>query len=282
MEIRTDNSLDISTYIHKKSYDLCIIQLGPVLSALRDRFGALMKGYMQPLIQGGLLHNADPISLHPYTINQIFPKLKAAGKGSARHFTTLKILGSLARAMEYLLIQSVSSFLTVLKDLAVTGPQSLRDNATFKQVLADVEQLRARPDYIGHPKMEELSRRCIEHFNAAAAELDEAGQPTETRIMVFCNYRAVVDEIVSVLNRASPMIKATAFVGQANAKGSTGVTQKGQIEVRLFFSPSLRRRFLRTVVLTCLAMRTMFHRRSKSTSGVFSMSSLPRRLEKRV
>ena len=138
----------------------------------------------------------------------------------------------MARAMEYLVIQSLTEFQRIVKDLEVDAPKTLTSLPDFKSILRETSELRGRPGYVGHPKMSSLREMCAKHFEKCATEVDpDTGEPVETRVMVFCNYRAVVGEIVDCLNQQRPLIKATEFVGQSSAKGVKGKTQKDQIEV---------------------------------------------------
>lgn len=240
--------MDITRYIHNKTYNLLVVPLPLAIAQIRDLFGSLMKIPMGRLLGANLMYEKDPTMVSPFGVMQINPRIKTmpgGSKANGRYYLDVKILGKMARAMEYLLIQSMTSFHSGLKDLESEGPKWLLADQKFKEVCYETGACVASPGYIGHPKMERLTEMCLEHFEKAAGEVDEYGEKKETRVMVFCNFRAVVDEIVEVLNRHSPAIKATEFVGQASAKGKSGKTQKQQIEVTRFPLPS----FL--LLLTC-------------------------------
>ncbi|GAA5831963.1 hypothetical protein JCM11251_002765 [Rhodosporidiobolus azoricus] len=234
IEVRADDSLDIRQYVHKKSFDLCVLPLGPQLSKLRDQWGQLMKQYIQPLYAAKLIWSQDPVMLAPFAVQQAYGKLKALPGGSGKNgkfFPMIKTLALMARAMEYLVIQSVTSFESNLKDIEQAGSKGLITSGGFRDMLRDTAALRGRAGYVGHPKMEKLRSMCLEHFKAAQNEVDEyTGEKRETRVMIFCNFRAVVEEIVACLNTQRPLIKATPFVGQASSKGVKGKSQKEQLE----------------------------------------------------
>ncbi|GAA6043110.1 hypothetical protein JCM8097_008427 [Rhodosporidiobolus ruineniae] len=59
IEVRADDSLDIRQYIHKKSFDLCVLPLGPQLGALRDKWADLMRKYIQPLYVAKLFWSVE-------------------------------------------------------------------------------------------------------------------------------------------------------------------------------------------------------------------------------
>ncbi|GAA5874284.1 hypothetical protein JCM1840_000622 [Sporobolomyces johnsonii] len=235
IEVRADDSIDIRQYVHKKSFDLTILPLGPQLSALRDQWGELMKQYIQPLFAARLIWQSDPVMLAPFAVQQAYGKIKSmpgGAKGNSQYFPKIKTLMMMARAMEYLVIQSVTAFESNLKDIQSAGSKTLVESSGFRNVLRETAALRSRAGYVGHPKMEKLRQMCLEHFKAAQDERDEyTGEKRETRVMIFCNFRAVVEEIVACLNTQRPLIKATPFVGQAASKGGAkGKSQKEQLE----------------------------------------------------
>jgi ERCC4-related helicase len=245
IEVRADDSIDIRQYVHKKSYDLCVLPLGGQLMKLRDKWADLMKQYVNPLYAAKLIWSQDAINLAPFTVQQAYGKMKALPGGSGangKYFSMIKTLGMMARAMEYLVIQSVTQFESNLKDIEQNGSKNLIASPGFRDILKETSQLRARAGYVGHPKMEKLRSMCLEHFKNAENEVDEYGEKRETRVMIFCNFRAVVEEIVACLNTQRPLIKATPFVGQASSKGVKGKSQKQQLEARPFFPlfPSFR------------------------------------------
>lgn len=235
IEVRADDSLDIRQYIHKKSFDLVVLPLGPQLSALRDKWAELMKQYINPLYAARLLWSNDPVMLAPFAVQQAYAKINGLPGGkraNGKFFPMIKTLAMMARAMEYLVIQSVTSFESNLKDIEAAGSKNLINSAGFREVVRETAGLRNRVGYVGHPKMEKLRSMCLEHFKSAQNERDEfTGEKRETRVMIFCNFRAVVEEIVACLNTQRPLITATPFVGQASAKGVKGKSQKEQLEV---------------------------------------------------
>ncbi|GAA5995519.1 uncharacterized protein JCM10292_005226 [Rhodotorula paludigena] len=234
IEVRADDSLDIRQYVHKKSFDLTVLPLGPHLSALRDKWANLMRPNLNQLAAARLVWSNDPVMLSPFAVQQAYSKIGSLPGGKSangKYFPMIKLLASMARAMEYLVIQSVTQFESCLKDIQQSGNKNFVSSSGFRDVLRETNELRSRAGYVGHPKMEKLRSMCLEHFKNAQDERDEyTGEKRETRVMIFCNFRAVVEEIVACLNTQRPLIKATAFVGQASAKGVKGKSQKEQLE----------------------------------------------------
>lgn len=122
------------------------------------------------------------------------------------------------------------------------GKQNLRKSATFMQLLKVFEKQMARGLSM-HPKMDTLRTLLIQHFgqemlNAAEQPVTILGKPKQSRAMVFVSFRECVEEIVELLNKENPMIRAKPFIGQSTDKQSKkGYTQKQQLEVRLSTLP---------------------------------------------
>jgi ERCC4-related helicase len=194
-----------------------------------------MDVYIKPLLAARCIFEGQAEFLTPYVCQIAFGKIKALPGGNLANgglFPMAKSLGPMARAMEYLIVQSLTEFDNCLKDIKSMGSKTLVNKSEFKEIVREVRTLRSRAGYVGHPKMEKLWSMCLDHFAPAEKDIDEAtGKPRKTKVMVLCNYRAVVEEIVNCLNTQQPLIKATPFVGQAHLKGSRGMSQKDQIEV---------------------------------------------------
>ena len=94
-----------------------------------------------------------------------------------------------------------------------------------------------------HPKMEKMIEILIEHFN----KFEKAG--TETKVIIFSEYRDCVTELVACLAPLKPKVRPMSFIGQAGSNGKKGLNQKEQIEVvRRFKSGGYN-----TLVATCVA-----------------------------
>jgi superfamily II DNA/RNA helicase len=142
----------------------------------------------------------------------------------------------MARAMESLVRYSVHMFHTRLTELqtgtnnqgkkAATNRQKQKfgENAIVREIEKIFEEAQDKNGKVKHPKMEYLQNVVAAHFTGE----EEQGRLEDTRIMVFCQFRECVIEIVDILNEQSG-INATAFVGQSSdTKGNKGLRQKDQ------------------------------------------------------
>jgi ATP-dependent DNA helicase MPH1 len=115
------------------------------------------------------------------------------------------------------------------KKKTTSKAKKLRDDPLFQAVIKELD-LQSAQGFSMHPKMELLKALVVQHF---AEKLGDDGQETErTNVMVFVTFREAVDEIVEVLNREKPLIRANKFIGQGiDKQGRKGLAQKEQLEV---------------------------------------------------
>lgn len=141
--------------------------------------------------------------------------------------------------MEYLIRYSVQGFYERLTALqtgtnnsgkkAATNRQKTKfqENTFVREIQKLYEEAQDEKGKVRHPKMEYLQNVVTAHF----ASEEEQGRRENTRVMVFCQFRECVSEIVELLNELNG-IDATSFVGQASdGKGGKGMKQKEQEQV---------------------------------------------------
>ena len=115
-----------------------------------------------------------------------------------------------------------------------------KSDPKMQAVLQKLEEQKSGPDgFPVHPKMDKLKTLLIEHFAQKQFDKEDADAnghgadvSGDSRVMVFSTYRQSVDEIVELLNKDRPMIRAVPFIGQGTDKsGRKGYGQKEQLEV---------------------------------------------------
>jgi ERCC4-related helicase len=142
------------------------------------------------LVKRGIIRQRDPVLLHPYSCQlgmKMIPQLPGGKNANGALYPVLGIMGTMARAMGYLLEESISAFLDNLGELK--AKKTVANKAAFKELLAETEQICRGKDYVAHPKIDVLRSMTMQHFAEAEA------QGNDTRVMVFCQYRQVVEEV---------------------------------------------------------------------------------------
>ncbi|UZJ54810.1 hypothetical protein CBS101457_004130 [Exobasidium rhododendri] len=237
IEIRTEEAVDIRKYVHTKTEDPVVVPLGGIVKELKDLFVKLMRPLLETLNKNGLYNVKDPASVAPYALTAMYKDShKRTIINQRKLFNQVRELGEMARALEYLIRYSVDMFMERLTDMqsgssdkgkkTVTKRQmgKSRDNAVIRDIERLYEEAQKKEGKVRHPKMEYLQNVVAAHF----ASEEEQGRRADTRIMVFCQFRECVLEIVDLLNEHNG-IDATVFVGQAaDNKGNKGMRQKDQ------------------------------------------------------
>ncbi|KAG8897682.1 3'-5' DNA helicase [Tulasnella sp. 408] len=243
IEIRNEDSLDLRQYIHKKDILHTVVPMTGSVNKIKVLLAAAMEPLADKLGKAGIVSIQDVVRLHPYRCQATIGQL--GQNGGARQpwaFGTLQKLGKLARAMGYLMEQSVAmcyKSLTGSLDADEQGDGAKKKSASgrkaprldgdpaVKKVIAEIDaQRRARMgNFPNHPKLDRLLQIALTHFESTP-------DADTTRVMVFCTFRDCVDEIVEVLNGHSTTLRATRFVGQGvDSSGRKGMAQKDQIEL---------------------------------------------------
>ncbi|CEL57534.1 fanconi anemia group M protein [Rhizoctonia solani AG-1 IB] len=235
IEIRDENSMDLQKYIFKKHTDIQIVAMNDGINDIKASLVAVMNPLLKTVQTAGCCNNADPETMNAYRATaEIASAMQTKDKNKMRVLHPLKSLAVLARAMGYLVECSVAMCERVLRDFYESGGKQHQStwnkNTEFQATLNQIAKYRLEGAGLGstrfppHPKMEKLNEILVEHFDVPDA--------SETRVMVFTNFRESVDEIVAHLNaNESGIIKAHRFIGQAGGKGGDkGMSQKEQLD----------------------------------------------------
>jgi ATP-dependent DNA helicase MPH1 len=239
VEIRTEDSIDIRQYVHSRKTDIVTLDPSDEILRVRELFSKALKPFVDRLSAQNIYWGRDPMSLTTYGL------MKARSEwmsGPGRHvnqglkFATIAVfsmLQSLAHSIKLLNFHGIQPFYDNLVDFrnsaeekAEKGPKmknQLLKDPNFQDMMSTIEKWLKLDGFVGHPKMTYLSDTLLNHFM-------DAGEMSNTRAIVFSEYRDSAEGIVRALNAHKPLISAAVFVGQADSKRSEGMKQKQQIE----------------------------------------------------
>nr|VWO96633.1 ATP-dependent RNA helicase CshA (EC [Ganoderma boninense] len=222
IEIRSETDPDLKKYLHTKHEQEHFVEMTEDIIVLRDALSAVMVPIIKKVQGAGFLKNGNtlPTMLHPYRCQATLGEM------------------SKARAPQYAMEMSIAMCYGFLKEIVdaqddSNAKRNLRKSDGFKSLMNKFEE-QAERGFAMHPKMDVLRTLLIDHFAQRlpdGAEENDA-QPSESRAMVFVSFRQCVEEVVELLNKESPIIRAKAFIGQGTDKqGKKGYAQKEQLEV---------------------------------------------------
>ncbi|EPS40996.1 hypothetical protein H072_5164 [Dactylellina haptotyla CBS 200.50] len=241
-EIRTEESLDIRQYIHQREIQLEKFPLTDEITMIRDQFSKALKPMLKKLNDMKVCYITDPANLTAFALTEarkkyfVSPAARAAPpalKGSI--LSTFATLSSLAYGYELLLYHGIKPFFDYIKEFQSEkmskgsgGGKAVSAFFQDKQFLSMMNRCRAlmnEQEFLGHPKLDYLCGTILRHFTEAV----ERGE-TDTKVMVFSNYRKSGEEILRVLKRHEPIVMPRIFVGQSSGTTGEGMSQKAQQE----------------------------------------------------
>ncbi|KAF2963436.1 hypothetical protein GQX73_g10132 [Xylaria multiplex] len=245
VEIRTENSLDIKPYVHQRDEDIVLIDPSDEINFIKGLFSKALQPLVDKLSSQNAYYGRDPMGLTTYGLVKARKEWLA---GPGRHanqgvkfmmVAVFAILSSLAHTIKLLGFHGIKPFYDSLVQFRdeVEGKGSkgskykrqIVEDASFQDMMKKMDQWVRSSNFVGHPKLTHLSNTVLNHF-MDAGEGREGSASSNTRIIVFSEYRDSAEEIVRVLNKHQPLIRAAVFVGQADSKRSEGMKQAEQIQ----------------------------------------------------
>lgn len=239
IEIRTEESIDIRQYVHSRGVDQVVLEPSDEMLQVQDLFSKTLRPLCNKLTHVNKWLTRDPMTL---TVMGLREAQRQWALGAGRHanpatkgmvMAVFAILQSLAHAIKLLNYHGIAPFYHKMLDFrsdvegkGSKGSKNKRqvvDDENFQEMMDTIDKWQRLDGFVGHPKLSYLCESLLNHFM-------DAGQGSNTRAIVFSEYRDSAEEIVRTLNRHKPLIKASIFVGQADSKRSEGMKQKQQIE----------------------------------------------------
>ncbi|KAK4148511.1 hypothetical protein C8A00DRAFT_38916 [Chaetomidium leptoderma] len=238
IEIRTEESIDIRQYVHSRNIDTVTFDPSDEMHEVRDLFSKALKPLVDKLSSQNIYYGRDPMSLTTFGLLKSRNEwLAGPGKhvNQGMKFMMMAVFGilqSLAHSIKLLNFHGIKPFYNSIAEFRATEEgkpgqgsklkRQLLADEDFQKMMTMIERWIKIDAFNGHPKLTYLCETLVNHF------LD-AGENSNTRAIVFSEYRDSAEEIVRLLN-SQPLIRATVFVGQADSKRSEGMKQKQQIE----------------------------------------------------
>jgi ERCC4-related helicase len=244
VEIRTENSMDICSYVHQRKIEKHVFQNSEEMEMCMELYSQALQPLVNTVAGLNAYWSKNPLDLTPFGCTQARQKwFKEAGHNANQGVkstvnTVFTILASISHAMDLLKYHGIGPFYVKLRefkdDAARTKSKYRRqvlDSDAFKKLMVRLDGWVADDTFVGHPKLEFLQQVILDHFvNAGNGDIADGAPPSQTRIMVFAHFRDSAEEINRILKRHQPMIRPRVFVGQASGKNSEGMSQKDQLE----------------------------------------------------
>ncbi|KAJ3221052.1 hypothetical protein HK099_003808, partial [Clydaea vesicula] len=245
IEIRTEESKDITPYTFEKKVEKIIIPPSENIIRITTDFSKIVQFYLNRLMKAKAFYMNDPTLVSSYAL--IMARTKFREKSSALTQAQSSFIEgdfgvaiTLCQTFALLSQHGIRVFHSRLSHYIDESKQAgnkisnarrqLLNNPEFNRIMSYMNELIADINFISHPKIERLVGIVVQHF-IENEEIKET-EKRETRVMIFSQYRESVEEIKEVLSKHEPLIKIMSFVGQSSGKRSgKGFSQKEQLEV---------------------------------------------------
>ncbi|KAI1142662.1 P-loop containing nucleoside triphosphate hydrolase protein [Hypoxylon sp. FL0543] len=244
VEIRTEESIDIRQYVHQRDEDIVLLDPSDEMNHIKELFSKALKPLVNKLSEQNIYYGRDPMALTTYGL------LKARKDWMARAgqhvnqgvkfmmMAIFSVLQSLAHGIKLLSFHGIKPFYDSLVEFREETEgkgqkgskykKQIIESPSFQEMMDKIDGWLKKDGFVSHPKLTYLSDTVLNHFLDAGEGRE--GASTNTRIIVFSEYRDSAEEIVRVLNTHKPLIRAAVFVGQADSKRTGGMKQAEQIE----------------------------------------------------
>ncbi|RDA94477.1 hypothetical protein CP533_2290 [Ophiocordyceps camponoti-saundersi (nom. inval.)] len=238
-EIRTEESIDIQQYVHQRNVDPLVLDPSDEMILVSELFTAALKPLVDKLGAQNIYYGRNPMALTTYGLMQAQREWFAARGRNANQGVQFmmraifSVLTSVSHSIKLLNFHGIKPFYDNLVDFrneleekGGKGPKHRRqliEHPKFQEMMSKISTWLKKDDFVDHPKLTALADRILNHFM-------DKGQDSATRVIVFSEYRDSAENIVRMLNKHRPLIKASVFVGQADGKRGEGMKQAQQIQ----------------------------------------------------
>jgi ERCC4-related helicase len=244
VEIRTENSMDICSYVHQRSIEKHVFQNSDEMEMCMELYSQALQPLVNTVNGLNAYWSKNPCDLTPFGCQQAKKKwMMEAGRNATQGVKSMvhavfSILASISQGMDLLKYHGMGPFFVKLKEFKKESEKTkskykkqILDSESFKKLMIRLQGWVMDDNFVGHPKLEYLQQVILDHFvNAGNGDNAEGAPPSQTRIMVFAHFRDSAEEIARILQRHHPMIRPRVFVGQSTGKNSEGMSQKDQLE----------------------------------------------------
>ncbi|EAY03005.1 Type III restriction enzyme, res subunit family protein [Trichomonas vaginalis G3] len=215
-------------YVKTRDIETVVVPNAAGVDELIARINTVIKRYLQVLSKDNLVPHTDPTRTTKGQIGLLM-KNRNANEGVGVMISTMKLL----KFREYLQNYSIKTFVDAVTEFITDKSTRDVDLVSDLQPILSAAQKQRQID----PKMEKLCEIVVDFLEATK----------ESRIIIFCNFRNIVQDIVTALSSKS-IVKVSEFIGQSNSGGTKGLNQSRQINL----IQSFRRGIYNVLVATAI------------------------------
>lgn len=238
VEIRTEESIDVRPYMHQKKIESVLVDLGEDLLKIRAIVEKeLILPFLNRLCDQGVLFEREPSRIGKamlLRLRELFRQRVRNGAFVNGHSNGLiecdfAALLSFVHCYELLMVHGIFNFFNHLYFSFTDNSSKLKNFLSRNQIVVGTinglkesfTSLSYNSILKSHPKMGHLEREVTLFLQ----------QNPTSKVIIFAEYRDTVNQIVTLLQHHSSIIRVVSFVGKSDSKSSKGINQKEQIEI---------------------------------------------------
>lgn len=246
VEIRTEESIDIQQFVHQRNIDQVLLDPSDEIIMIKELLAKALQPLVNTLCGQNAYYNKDPMSLTAFGLVQARKawfastagRTATAGMKGMMH-SLFAVLASIAHSIKLLNFHGIGPFYANVNDFrqGTDGDKGskyknqITKSPEFIKMMDRLQLWLSKPDFVGHPKITYLCDTILNHFlDAGDGREGDVAQRSETRVIVFSEYRDSAEDIARTLNKHQPLIRASVFIGQQDSKRSEGMNQAKQLE----------------------------------------------------
>jgi ERCC4-related helicase len=254
LQLRTEDSFDVAPFIFKKTIEEIVVKPSPLMNLILEKFLPFLEAPIRRLKQNHCINFDNAATIAPYFLLKAREGWRTR-KASLPQAVQGMIEGdfglahTLAGFRDLLLncgirafYEKVHAFILEIKQKSNSSRKKLElvKNQAFISLMQMLEEKMTEKDFSSHPKLDILVEVVVEHFKKHEKTIQDAMKhgdldiQNETKVMIFSTLRSSVEEICNLLEKHSPLVRPSIFVGQATSgKNNIGMKQKEQLMVEL-------------------------------------------------
>ncbi|XP_074571396.1 DEAD-box ATP-dependent RNA helicase FANCM [Curcuma longa] len=226
MEYRKESDHDVSPYVHNRKLELIKVPMSEDASAINNLLLEVIQPYFARLSAIGVMQSRDVAILSPCVLLNLRDKFRQAPPTSLPPTRYGEVEGyfgvmiTLYYILKLLSSHGIKPACDMLEEKLKQGSfgRMMSRNENISKVMHLMQ--RSLSHGAPNPKLMKMTEILMDHF--------KKNDPTNSRVIIFSNFRGSVRDIMDCLSNLGDLVRATEFVGQNSGKTLKGQPQKIQ------------------------------------------------------
>ncbi|KAL3503905.1 hypothetical protein ACH5RR_033746 [Cinchona calisaya] len=226
LEYRSESDPDVIPYVHDRKIELIKVAMGNDAVEVNNLILEVIRPYMAQLFALGVIQNRDFQTLSPCDLLNSRDKFREAPPENLPQIKYGEVEGYFGALITLYHIRKLLSGHGIKPTFDMLS-EKLQQGSFARLMSRNEVLLKAKllmQQNVSHgapsPKLKKMLEVLIDHF--------KMNNPSDSRVIIFSNFRGSVRDIMNTLKSIGEFVKATEFIGQSSGKALKGQSQKVQ------------------------------------------------------